>query len=430
MNVKNVFVLGMNDFNRAKLESLRGAEQCKFHGLLKPEDILDATEFPVREMLDTCVTTLREFPGSVDAVVGYMDFPVSTLLPLIARGVGLRTVSFEALLKCEHKYWSRLEQSRCIPEHVPRFALFDPFDEHALEQIGLPFPFWIKPVKSAGSWLGFRIGDEHQFRRAVGTIQKELGRFADPFNHLLEYADLPGEIAAAGGYACLAEQIISGWQFTVEGYARNGAVHTYGIVDSIRAPNRRSFVRYQYPSRLPVQVRTQAADVIARLLRHIGFDNAAFNVEFYWDRRSGRLWLLEVNTRIAQHHADLFEKVDGVSNQQVMLDVALGNPVDMPGRQGRFNCAAACFLRHYADAVVRHAPDEATIARLQDEIPGTVIEPHVEVGMQLSQMVDQDSYSYIVALIYLGASNPKELMRRYRYCIEQLGYDLVDVEAA
>ena len=430
MSVRNVFVLGMNDFNRAKLESLRGAESCKFHSLLKLEDILDADEFPVREMLDTCVTTLREFSGSVDAVVGYMDFPVSTLLPLIAREVGLPTVSFEALLKCEHKYWSRLEQSRCIPEHVPRFALFDPFDEHALEQIGLPFPFWIKPVKSAGSWLGFRIGDEQQFQSAVDTIQRELGRFADPFNHLLEYAELPAEIAAGGGYACLAEQIISGWQFTAEGYAQKGEVHTYGIVDSIRAPNRRSFIRYQYPSRLPAHVRARAADVIARLLPHIDFDNAAFNVEFYWNRRSGRLWLLEVNTRIAQHHADLFEKVDGVSNQQVMLDVSLGRTVEMPSRKGPFRCAATFFLRHYRDAIVRRAPDQDTINRLQEEIPGAVIEPHVEEGTQLSRMVDQDSYSYIVALIYLGAENPTQLMRRYHYCLDQLAYELVDIDAA
>jgi len=375
-------------------------------------------------MLERSVRTLQEFPGSVDAVVGYMDFPVSTLLPLIARRAGLRSISFEALLRCEHKYWSRLEQSRCIPEHVPRFTVFDPFDGDALERIDLDYPFWIKPVKSAGSWLGFRIANAAQFRAATAVIQRELGRFADPFNYLLEQADLPPEVASVDGYTCLAEQIISGWQFTVEGYAQDGAVHTYGIVDSIRGPNRRTFVRYQYPSRLPLQVREHSRELVDTLLRHVGFDNAAFNVEFYWDRAKDRLWLLEVNTRIAQHHCDLFEKVDGVSNQQAMLDVALGRPVRMPRREGAFRCAAACFLRHYSDAVVRATPPPETIARLEAEMPGTVVEPHVEAGTRLSELVDQDSYSYILALVYLGASSQDELLRRWRYCRETLRYDL------
>jgi biotin carboxylase len=422
--VNNVFVLGLNDFNHAKLRSLRGAEDCVFHGLLSPEEILDATEYPVGEMLDRALSTLGSFPGSVDAVVGYMDFPVSTLLPLLGREMGLRSAGFEAVLRCEHKYWSRLEQQRAVPDHVPRFAVFDPFDEQALEGIDLEFPFWVKPVKSAGSWLGFRIGDARSFQRAVQTIRRELGRFADPFNALLKQAKLPPELADLNGYACLAEEIMSGRQFTLEGYAQQGAVHVYGAVDSIRSANRRSFARYQYPSQLPVPVLQRAQSVTDRLLRHIGFDDSAFNIEFFWNPSTDRLWLLEVNTRIAQHHSDLFEKVDGASNHQVMLDVALGRPVDMPRSEGQFGCAAACWLRHDSDAMVRAVPSPEAIERLQTELPGTIVELHVQVGQRLSDLVDQDSYSYVLALVYLGASSPLELMRRYQQCVETLRFDL------
>jgi biotin carboxylase len=428
--VNNVFVLGLNDFNHAKLRSLRGSGDCVFHGLLSPEEILEATEYPIEDMLERALAALRGFPGSVDAVVGYMDFPVSTLLPLLAREMGLRSVSFEALLRCEHKYWSRLEQRRAVPDHVPGFAVFDPFDEKALEHIDLEFPFWVKPVKSAGSWLGFRIGDARQFRRAMLTVRRELGRFADPFNALLQRAELPPELAGLDGYACIAEEIIGGRQFTLEGYAQKGAVHVYGAVDSIRTANRRSFARYQYPSRLPASVLRRAASVTECLLRHIGFDEAAFNIEFFWSEPADRLWLLEVNTRIAQHHSDLFEKVDGVSNHQVMLDVGLGRPVQMPRREGLFECAAACWLRHDSDAVVRSVPSPQDIARLEAEVPGTVVELHVRAGQRLSDLVDQDSYSYVLALVYLGASSPSELMRRHQRCVEMLRFDLVPPEAS
>jgi len=39
-------------------------------------------------------------------------------------------------------------------------VLFDP-----LKQISLSFPFWIKPVKSFGSYLGFCIDSEKKFYR-------------------------------------------------------------------------------------------------------------------------------------------------------------------------------------------------------------------------------------------------------------------------
>jgi len=45
---------------------------------------------------------------------GYMDFPVSTMLPLICKEFGTRSPSLESLLKCEHKYWSRVEQKKVI----------------------------------------------------------------------------------------------------------------------------------------------------------------------------------------------------------------------------------------------------------------------------------------------------------------------------
>lgn len=53
--------------------------------------------------------------------------------------------------------------------------------------------------------------------------------------------------------------------------------------------------------------------------------------------------LLEVNTRVSQSHSDVFEKVDGSSNQQVTVQVACGEKPDFPFREGQFNCAASSF---------------------------------------------------------------------------------------
>ena len=64
------------------------------------------------------------FDGRIDAIVGYWDFPVSTLVPILGERYGIRSTSLESVVKCEHKYWSRLEQQKVIDRH-PRFGRVD-----------------------------------------------------------------------------------------------------------------------------------------------------------------------------------------------------------------------------------------------------------------------------------------------------------------
>ncbi len=424
---KNIFVLGLNDFNLGKLQSIRGAENYSFHGLLSPQEILEAESYPIRDMIDRAEKQMREYTGTVDAIIGYMDFPVSTMLPVLRQRLNLPGPTLESLLKCEHKYWSRIEQQAAVPEVTPAFAVFNPFDRESMKQIELDYPFWIKPVKSAGSWLGFRVADDSEFQRAAETIRRHIGRFADPFNYILEQARLPEEVTRVRGDWCVAEQIIGGRQTTVEGYVFNGSVRSHGIIDSILYPGTSSFFRYQYPTALPESVQRRMLDVIERLLSAIGYDNSAFNIEFFWDEAADRLWLLEINTRIAQHHSDLFEKVDGVSNHQVTVDVALGREPHMPRGEGRFDCAAACWLRRWRDGIVRRLPTAGEIADIEKQIPGTTIELEVHEGTRLSEVVDQDSYSFVLALVYVAGRDTEDLLARYESCVDKLQFVIEDV---
>ena len=424
MSRKNVFVLGLNAFNRAKLQSIHDAERYEFVGVLEPALIYDAIEFDMPGLLSQAEARIAAHGGPVDAIVGYIDFPVSTMLPLLCRRFGARGPSLESLLKCEHKYWSRLEQRRVVPEHIPRFCAFDPFADDPLAQIDLPFPFWVKPIKASGSHLGFRIADRGAFERALPEIRARIGNLGEPFNYVLQQADLPPEVADIDGHFCIAESLIGGRQCTVEGYCQNGRAHVHGIVDSIRLPNRSSFARYQYPSRLPPRVRRRMTEITARFLEHVGYDDAAFNVELFWQPKGDHVWLLEVNTRVAQHHSELFEKVGGVSNHEVAVEVALGSRPRMPETGGEFTCAAAFFLRTYADAFVEAVPSEAWIAAVAREVPGTVVDLHVSEGMWLSELPEQDSYSYYLAIIYVGAHGQRELLRRYRRVVERLPFRL------
>jgi len=421
---KNVFLIGLNEFHRAKLSTVSHAEEYAFHGLLE-EPHADA-DYDVPGYLAAAERELEAFDGPIDAVVGYMDFPISTMLPLLCERYGLRSASLESVLKCEHKYWSRLEQQAAIPGHVPRTVAVNPFDGSSVAAIPFAYPYWLKPVKSSGSQLGFRITDTPTLRRAIGEIRGGIAKLAEPFNFVLDRIDLPPEVAQVDGYQCVVEEIIGGRQCTLEGCVFEGEVLYHGIVDSIRAPNRSSFLRYEYPSRLPRVVQNEMMEIGRRILGHVGFDNAGFNVEFFWDRPRDRIWLVEINTRVAQHHSDLFEKVDGVTNQEAPIQVALGRRPNMPHRQGRFRRAATFFLRRYSDARVTRVPSSEEVAAIERDIPGTVIHLQVAPGMRLSDLFEQDSYSYALALIYVGADSEKQLLERYRDIVDRLQFELED----
>lgn len=424
----NVFVLGMDEFNQRKLERLPVAEQCRFIGLIDPAEIMEAEYFPIDDMLARAEAQIAAFGGEPDALIGYVDFPVSTMLPILARRFALRSASLEALLKCEHKYWSRLVQREVVPAHIPQFELVDPFGDDPVGSCSINYPFWLKPVKSAGSYLGFRVEDDAQFAAVLAEIREHIGIFAEPFDRILDYAELPAEVAGVGGHFCLAESLIGGRQCTLEGYVQDGGIHFHGLIDSIRARDRPTFLRYQYPSSLPRRAREQMQDIARRTLTHIGFDQSAFNIEFFWDGERGTAWLLEINTRIAQHHADLFEKVDGVSNHEAAVNVALGRRPQFPEGSGAFKYAACCFLRSYRDGVIGRLPSADDIATLAVEVPGIIFEPHVQPGTRLSALSHQETYSYALALVYLGGDDPDQLRARYRLCRERLDFDIGPVD--
>lgn len=81
---RNIFVLGLDEFNRRKLERLPRAREHRFHGVLDPGEILEAGHFPVADLLRRSEQRIAAFPEPVDAVIGYVDFPVSTMLPILA----------------------------------------------------------------------------------------------------------------------------------------------------------------------------------------------------------------------------------------------------------------------------------------------------------------------------------------------------------
>lgn len=195
---------------------------------------------------------------------------------------------------------------------------------------------------------------------------------------------------------------------------------TLGIVDSIRVPGGSSFLRYQYPSRLPERVQERMRVITQRVVEQIGYDDACFNVEFFWDEERDRIWLLEINPRIALHHADLFEKVDGYSNYEMAVEVALGRPPRLSRDKGPFAMAATCFLRRFEDGYVTRVPSPEQVKAIEESIDGTLIEVRAKPNSRLSDLVEQDAYSYALALVYLGGRSEDDIVKKFDEVVQKL----------
>lgn len=426
----NVFVLGCDELGERLLPTLQHAEEYAFHPLLPLEEAVHAERYDIERLLEDAVAELEVFPGRIDAVVGYWDFPTSALLPLIRQHFGLRGPSLEAVLKCEHKYWSRLEQSRSVPGCVPPFQVLDPFGEDPASQVRLGYPFWIKPVKGHSSQLGFRIDDADALAAVLPRIRANIGRLAEPFTQVAALAHMPDEIRAVSGHHCILEGLISaGRQCTLEGYVLGGEVHVYGVIDTIRDRRHHSVLsRYVYPSSLPEAVQQRMIDCTRRFLGHIGYDDAPFNIEFYYDPDTDQVWLLEVNSRLSRSHSAIFLLVDGAPHLQVMVDVALGLRPRMPRGRGRYAVAAKHMIRVLEDGRVRSVPSAEDIRRLEQSFPGTVVEINVRPGMQLSALLHQDEYSYELGVIFTGADDEAQLAERLRICESLLPFGIDPLE--
>lgn len=419
MRKRNIVVLGLDKRNLDLLRRVPDADRYAFHGLMSIEDMQLGEEIPIADLLAEAESRMAAFDGEIDAVVGFWDFPVSTIVPLLCRRFGLRGPSLEAVLRCEHKYWSRLVQREVI-DACPPFGLVD-LDEPALPA-GVGYPCWLKPVKSFSSKLAFEVTDDSEFDKAVAELRDGIGRVGEPFEHLLSMADLPQEIAEAGGQTALAEQALSGDRAAVEGYVRDGEVVVYGVLDSLVYPGVASFLRHQYPSQLPARMQARLAEVSQRVMAGVGFDNGTFSIEYFCDPATGAVNVLEINPRHSQAHAELFEQVDGFPNHHYMLTTALGEDPGPKG-DGQHGISARWYLRHFEDDVLVRGPAEDEIDAVERELGGVEVQRKAPDGARLSDLPHQDSYSYELAEIVVGAADEDELCAKYDRCVAALRFE-------
>jgi biotin carboxylase len=381
------------------------------------EDLISKTA-PDADLAADPLVEIDRILASIDgrtiaAVISTDDYPGSALAAAIAKRLGLPGPEPELVLICQHKYLSRMVQAELVPDAVPPFTLIDVADGAPLPD-GLSFPLFVKAVKSFFSIGAEKVGSASELA-ALLPRWAQLDQFFLPLERMLQrYAG-----TSIGTKRLIAEGLLEGVQVTVDGYAY-GDVHIMGVVDSIMFPGTIAFSRFEYPSALPEGVQARMGEIATTLMQGLGFDNGLFNIEMMYGADTDRIFIIEINPRMASQFADLYEKVDGTNSYEILLAIGQGRAPQFTRRQGRHRFAASCVLRTFEDHLVLALPSEADIARLSRLYPDIRVELHGAVGGKLSDEL-QDGQSYRYGIVNLGGRDRADVLAQFAACRDKLG---------
>jgi biotin carboxylase len=359
--------------------------------------------------------------GRISGVMSSSDYPGAIAAAVIAERLGLRGPKASSVLLASHKYMSRVAQARATPHAVPGFALVDP---HQFIPPEIGFPCFVKPVKGSFSHYARRVDDVRELETFVcrAEVKEYLEQYLFMFERLLRrYADSP-----IGCRHFIAEQILSGEQITVEGFVWRGEVTVLGVVDTVFHESG-SFLRFDYPSRLPEQVQAGLRDIASGAVLALGLDDTMFNVEMMYDPTLNKMSIVEVNPRMAGQFADLYEKVDGVNGYHVALALACGERPVVRHGSGRFRAAASFPFRVYEPTRVVNAPRPERVREVERAHPGALIWVEYATGDELTDLAGEDGRSLRYAVFNLGGDDHDDLEETKRRIHSELEIELAAI---
>lgn len=355
----------------------------------------------------------------LDAVVTSDEQFGPFLAALVGERLGLPHTPLATILTIQHKFYARTAFERIAPEANAKFGLIRRGFDHPRD-VPIAFPFYVKPAKAAFSVLARRVDSFAQLHRhtrfgwfEAAIIDKLVQPFADVMRAHSTFTEDP--------FSMVCEEIARGPQVTANGIARNGKVTMLGTVDSVMYPGTDQFQRFQYPSSLPAEQLQRVDELAVKLLEGLDFRQGMFNVEMRIDPATGKPRIIEINPRAAGQFYDLFERVDGYSLFEALLDLESGRDPVIRHRAGREKHAASFVLRDLAGEGLSRWPSRREIAALQARNPGMHVMIYPKRGADLRrEMKWLGSYRY--GVFNVGGATLEEMFGRFRRVCEEITF--------
>jgi biotin carboxylase len=373
--------------------------------------------FDARRFVDRLAARYR---GRIDGVISNNEHFGALIAAALARRLGLPGTSPEVVIAAQHKYYARCILQKTAPEATPRFAVF-PYPVERREDVGMAYPFFVKPVKATYSVLARPIDNFAQLKAHLTFSRLEklvLNRLIRPFNDLMPLYT-PFDIDAAH---MIAEEMLDGMQLNVDGYVHNGKVKVLGIVDEVMYPGTQAFMRFEYPSRLPIEVRAKVTALTEKILTGFDYDYGFFNIEYMYQPETGTIRVIEINPRMASQISNLYRRVDGCDPYEMAIALALGEVPHFTAGQGEFSTAASFIFRRFDGRGANTVPSRAQIDAIHQRYPDARLMLYFKKGNGLArEMKWLGSHRY--AVLNLGGISAQDLFDRYERIRSELAFD-------
>ena len=307
----------------------------------------------------------------IDAVITEQNDLTAPTAAFVAERLGLPGNTFDQVTAYCNKGRFRANcDALGIP--VPRHVSINSADSPPPSFAHVPFPWMVKPEDSQSSMGVSRIDSPTAFSTAVV--------------HALAHS--PSRRA-------ILEEFFPGREVVCEGFVHQGKYFhlAFGDRKYFALPN--LFIPSQtlFPSNLPEPYKERILDCERKMAAHVGLEFAIIHSEYLVDERTGEFRAVESAPRgggvyIASH---LIPHVTGIDVTNLVLDLALGEPVDVPALFNRKASRAAgyvCF--HLPEGRIVSvkgrktlAENPALLATYLDNIQlGTVVGPMLHKGMR------------------------------------------------
>lgn len=414
--MKRILVICPLERDRRELALFNNSYQIFFHDINFDdwEQVQNLNEPILKNIINDISDVINK--NKIDGVFSTDDYLGTLLAAIVSKQNELLTPDPSCIALMQHKLCARMKHQEIVPEATPQFVALED------NRCELPIPYFIKPVRSRFS----------RGAHPVHTHDELTPAFEDALTYcelsLWEYLAKPYLPTNYDSNArILAESLCTGMQCTLEGFVFNDAITFIGITDSIMFPGTISFKRFDYPSCLAEKVQKRIQEIATKLLHGINYNNGFFNIEFMYDSETDDIFIIEVNPRLVSQFADLYQKVDGISNYEQLLALISGQRPSIKSNEGEYNMASSCVLRRFHDCTIMRLPTEEELEKVYEAYPQVRIQLYGKEGQRLSDL-KQDGKSYRFGLIHIGGDDVADIEEKFNTIQEMLNIILEPIE--
>ena len=346
---------------------------------------------------------------------------------MLAEKMGWPGTPPAAVVACQHKLYARQVLQQVCPEANVTFqrmpaAYGEPVPD------GLVYPTFVKPVKAAFSVLAKIVHSQeelHQFTRFGAYELWVIKRLVEPFEGIAKKL-LPQAGTAHSMILETPANTATAQQYSLDGVAFQGDIKPLGVVDAVMYPGTQTFMRFDYPSRLPPSIQDRALDVATKFLNAIGYSHGLFNMEFFYDAEADKLTVIEFNPRMASQFADLYLRVDGIDLYAMALELAHGrDPWLLPRHLPTAQVATSAVYRVFDSAqptlqqTIPAMPSEAQLLDLKQQFIDHLLLSFPKTGGSTARDFKWlGSYRY--GILHLGGQSEADLKSNLEVASELL----------